>query len=371
MASRSTTWIRIYGRALRNRAAPAVPAHGRPPRFLLPHHSLLGDTVLLTALVAKLRALHPGAEIVHVMPAPHASLYERQPFGVEAIGWNPRDPGSLSRLFGRGPFDAAFVNGDARYSWLALAMGAREIVAFAGDRPAYKGWPVTRAVPFPDRPSAWGDLVAEALVPGPPPAPFAAGDWLAPSCDPYAAPGGAYAVLHVGASTRHKQWLPERWAQLADRIDGLGIQPVWSAGPGEEPLVEAIPARVRHASFAGKLALPQLWSLLAGARVIVSGDTGVAHLGRAVFTPTAILFGPGSPVLGGSGAFWRNCPVESVCEDPFPCRDQRILFKREVAWVRRCARTSAQCPHPRCMDALSVQTVFQGVERLLAHPARA
>src|SRR5260221_9418046 len=134
MASRSTAWFRIYRRAVRNRVSPPRRRPGAPHRILLPHHSLLGDTILLTATTAKLRACHPEAQIVHLMPAAFTPLFERRPYGVEALGWNPRDPASLDPLFGGEPFDIAYVNGDTGFSWGALALGTSEIVAFDGDR---------------------------------------------------------------------------------------------------------------------------------------------------------------------------------------------------------------------------------------------
>ena len=94
----------------------------------------------------------------------------------------------------------------------------------------------------------------------------------------------------------------------------------------------------RFASFAGSLDLAQLWRLLAHARLLVAPDTGVAHLARVVGVPTVALFGPGSAVITGAGEFWRNAPYRAVTVDPFPCRDQSILFRREIEWVRRCAR---------------------------------
>jgi hypothetical protein len=53
-----------------------------------------------------------------------------------------------------------------------------------------------------------------------------------------------------------------------------------------------------------------------------------------------------------------------VIVDPFPCRDQRVLFKRDIAWVRRCARTLAECPHARCMDAIGVDKVLAAIDEL-------
>jgi ADP-heptose:LPS heptosyltransferase len=130
-------------------------------------------------------------------------------------------------------------------------------------------------------------------------------------------------------------------------------------------LVHAADPGRRFRSLAGQLDLRQLWHLLAGARVLVAPDTGVAHLGRVVGVPTVTLFGPGSALLCGAGDFWRDAPYRAVTVDPFPCRDQRVLFKREIAWVRRCGRSVAQCPRHLCMPAIAVTAVEQAIVELL------
>jgi len=73
------------------------------------------------------------------------------------------------------------------------------------------------------------------------------------------------------------------------------------------------------------------------------------------------LFGPSSAPLFGKGEFWRDAPFTEVTVPDFPCRDQRLLFKREIAWVRRCTRTPAECPRPRCMEAISVEQVLRAI----------
>src|SRR5438046_1395141 len=88
------------------------------------------------------------------------------------------------------------------------------------------------------------------------------------------------------------------------------------------------------------------------------------RIGRVVGTPTVALFGPGSATITGAGAFWRDTPYRAVTVDPFPCRDQRLLFKREIAWVRRCGRSLAECPHPRCMDAIGFDDVRAAIASL-------
>jgi hypothetical protein len=53
-----------------------------------------------------------------------------------------------------------------------------------------------------------------------------------------------------------------------------------------------------------------------------------------------------------------------VTVDPFPCRDQRLLFKREIAWVRRCGRSLAECARPRCMEAIDLGEACAAIAEL-------
>ena len=341
----------------------AREARGEIRRVLIAHNLLLGDTLMLTPLLAKLRATHPAAEAT-LLAAPSAvPLYERRPYGARALPFKPADSSTTRALIDAGPFDLAFVAGDNRYSWLAAAMGARHVVAHAGDRPATKDWFVDEKRTYAATPAAWGDMMAE-LADGPPPPPYARGDWPAPSAQPFDAPTAPYAVLHVGGSTPLKHWMPGRWADLARELSSQGVEPVWSAGRGEEALVAAADPEGRHRSYAGGLDLAQMWHLVAGAAVLVSPDTGIAHLGRVAWTPTVTLFGPGSAVLAGTGSFWRDTPWRAVGRDPFPCRDQRFLFRRELDWVRRCGRTIAECPEPLCMHAIGLDEVLTAVREV-------
>jgi ADP-heptose:LPS heptosyltransferase len=362
---------RLAGRAqvvmravlLRRRARTASIA---PERVLIAHHLLLGDTLMLTPLLKKLRALHPRADIAMTVPARIAPLYATQPYGVRALPFDPRH--SHAALFAEAPFDLALVPGDNRYAWLAAAMRARFIVAFAGDRPAAKSWQVDRLLPYPDAPAAWGDLVAQ-LIDGEPPASYRTSEWRAPAVDAFEAPVPPYAVLHVGASSPLKQWPAERWRSLAAQLDDRGITPVWSAGAGETALVDAADPRRRYRSLAGRLDLAQLWHVLAQARLLVAPDTGIAHLGRIIGVPTVALFGPGSAVLCGAGDFWRDAPYRAVTVEPFPCRDQRVLFKRDVDWVRRCGRSVGECPKHLCMSAIHVAAVVAAADGLIEESA--
>lgn len=371
MGERFATRTAVVSRAiLRRLAAPgAAAAPADPRRVLVAHHLLLGDTIMLSPLLAKLRANHPRAEIAMTVPPATVPLYASRPWGVRALAFSPRDPTTVQALLEEDPFDLAVVPGDNRHAWLAAAMGARHVVAHAGDVPATKNWFVDDARPYRDSPATWGEMVAD-LVDGREPPPYARDQWPDPPAAPADRPRSPYAVLHVGASTALKRWPAERWAALAAALAKRGVAIVWSAGRGEEALVEACDPGHRHPSTAGRLDLAQLWHLLARAALVVSPDTGVAHLGRATFAPTITLFGPGSAPLCGAGRFWSDTPWRAVGETTFPCRDQAKLFRRDVTWVRRCARGTDECPEPRCMHAISVDQVIAVADEFLARPPR-
>jgi ADP-heptose:LPS heptosyltransferase len=68
----------------------------------------------------------------------------------------------------------------------------------------------------------------------------------------------------------------------------------------------ALAARVAGAAglgpdavLAGRTGVADLAALVAGARLVVCGDTGVGHLATAYGTPSVVLFGPVPPRLWG------------------------------------------------------------------------
>jgi len=352
--------LRVLPRALarrflrmQRRERPAAPR-----RILIAQHLLTGDVLMLTPLLAKLRERHPDAEIVLTARRAVASLYSGRPYGARAVVYEPRESATLDALFDEPGFDLAFVPGDNRYSWLAAAAGARWIVAFAGDRPAYKSWPVDEFHPYGNVPAAWGDMVAQ-LANGAPPGPYRPADWPAPACASFDAPAGRYAVLHVEASTPLKHWEESKWLSLAGRLHDHGLRPIWSAGPDGSALLHRIDPAGRFAALGHRLDLAQLWHLVAGAALVVCPDTSVMHIGRLTGAPTVALFGPSSSRLYGPGEFWRNVPGRELTIENFPCRDQHRLFKRDITWIQRCQRTLAECPAPRCMHAIDAEAVAQ------------
>lgn len=361
MASR--TWPRLYtvGSALLRWGGRTRPARVR--RLLIVQHLLLGDTIMLTPLLKKARARFPEAEIAMAMPSAYAPLYEGRPYGVRALPFDVRSVADHRALGRQGGFDLALVPGDNRWSWLARALHARWIVAFAPDESTYHDWPIDELRPLPAEPMSWGDMAA-ALLDGPDPEPYSPDEWPSPSFRSYERPRTPYCVLHLGASSPHKLWPADRWYAIRAWAEGRGFQVVLSCGRGEEGLLAPVDPDGRRSSLAGRLDLAQLWDLLSHASFLVCPDTGIAHLARLVGVPTVAIYGPGSPISSGPGHFWSKSPFRPLWDPDVPCRNQDRLFERRLVWLRQCWRGVEECGDPVCIRRISVDQVTRAIEDL-------
>jgi len=136
------------------------------------------------------------------------------------------------------------------------------------------------------------------------------------------APGAV--VIHPGAAYPARRWPVDRFAEVARWAEGHGHQVVVTGSVAELPQAEAVRARAHlnyDAVLAGRTDLAELAALVAQARLVISGDTGIAHLASAYWTPSVVLFGPVAPALWGpppSGphvALWHG--EEAEAGDPW------------------------------------------------------
>lgn len=127
-----------------------------------------------------------------------------------------------------------------------------------------------------------------------------------PSVQPPAAAAGA-TLIHPGAASPARRWPADRWAAVARAEVDAGRRVAVSAGPGELGLAAEIAGRAglgEDSIIAGDLLT--MAATVAAARVVASGDTGVAHLATALGTPSVVLFGPVSPAQWGPPKWHRH-----------------------------------------------------------------
>ena len=101
------------------------------------------------------------------------------------------------------------------------------------------------------------------------------------------------------------------------------------------------------ADLGGRVDLAGLAEVLAGAEVVVAGNTGPAHLAAAVGTPVVSLFAPGVPA-----ARWRPWGVRHV-----------LLGDQGAACAGSRARVCPVAGHP-CLDGVPVEEVVAAVGAL-------
>jgi len=158
---------------------------------------------------------------------------------------------------------------------------------------------------------------------------------------------GPYVVVHPGASVPARAWPPAHHADLVRRLDAAGYRVVVTGGPSETALTAAV-AQGRALDLGGRTDLGSLSGVLSGADVVVTGNTGSAHLAAAVGTPVVSLF---SPVVPARRWAPYGVPVELLGDQDAACRGTR----------------ARDCPvpgHP-CLSSVTPQQVLEAVDRLL------
>jgi len=153
----------------------------------------------------------------------------------------------------------------------------------------------------------------------------------------------------VGAARPSRNWLPERFSELADRLaNELGVFVIFIGGKEDRTLVEGVMASMhtRALSTAGTFDLAESAALLARCQCLVSSDTGPLHLATAVQTATIGLYGSTDPRRAG--------PVG---------KNARILA-RQLPCVP-CEEKHCPLATMACMSAISVNDVVEAVRSVI------
>ncbi|TMP38679.1 glycosyltransferase family 9 protein [Pseudoalteromonas rubra] len=110
-------------------------------------------------------------------------------------------------------------------------------------------------------------------------------------------------VISPAASKAERNWLPERYAALADHAAAQGFSVVLTGGPTEleRNLSDEI---LRHAqcdivNLVGKTKLKALLCVLEQAQLVLAPDTGPAHMAVTVGTPVIGLYAHSNPKRTG------------------------------------------------------------------------
>jgi ADP-heptose:LPS heptosyltransferase len=155
-------------------------------------------------------------------------------------------------------------------------------------------------------------------------------------------------VLHPGAAARDRLWPTPKWAAVAAALHHEGHQVVVTGGRDETSLTSDVVQRAglpADRDLGGLLSIVALAGLISSARLLLSSDTGVAHLATAYGTASVVLFGHVPPREWGPAidlhrhACLRNGPVlASIDTEPVLDAARRLLETCRLPVRRRAAR---------------------------------
>lgn len=123
------------------------------------------------------------------------------------------------------------------------------------------------------------------------------------------ADAGRYAVFLHATTRDDKHWPEANWRELIGLLasSGIRIKLPWGA-PHEEARAKRLADGFDYVEVLPRMSLEEVARVLAGAKFVVSVDTGLSHLTAALDRPNITLYGPTDPgLIGGYGMNQLEC----------------------------------------------------------------
>jgi len=303
--SRSKQWMRSLDRAVgipliaalgALRQRKPLPADPRRIGIIIP--TAIGDTILASGVVWEIARRYPSAALTVFHGASNASAVRMIDAPLRGVQCNFTWPfAALKALRAEGLDLIVDLTPWTRMTAICARLAAPVTVGFVSDGQG-------RAAAFDiasahriDRHEAENHAELARL--------FGASHYrpqLKTEC--YAAPPDLaldrLVVCHTtagGSQAVAKAWPDENWSQLIRILVSEGWQAALTGAASDAPKVDAILAGAgapapQALSLCGKLSLPELGDLLRRARLLITIDTGVLHLGSTVEANIVALHGP-------------------------------------------------------------------------------
>lgn len=360
------------------------------PRILVRGVNWLGDAVMTTPALHRLRERFPEAQITLLTRAKLAELWHGHPAINSIITFNSREkPRVVAARIRPANFDLALVLPNSPRS--ALEAWLARIPRRIGYTSLVRRWLLTDPVPrrhghLPMRKRSVREIRRLSQAASPPeirekPGPQAhhIHHYLHLAATLGADPAPVVPTLHVsGAETDAailkfglsrtlpvfglnagaeygpaKRWLPDRFVATAVAVQQrIPCQWLILGGASETTLAGEIHAGLTRAlttawpglgaerlplNLSGRTSLRELLAVLKSCRVVLTNDTGPMHLAAALGTPVVVPFGSTSPELTGPGIPGDSRHV--ILQGRAPCAP---------CFLRTCPVTF------RCMESISV-----------------
>jgi len=337
----------------------ALPPPAEVERIAVRLTNWVGDVVMGTPILVRLRELYPCARIVAMGRANVTPLLAGHP-AVDEV-WTIDDRGTrafvdTAKRIRAGRFDLAFLlPNSSRAALLFLAARVRARVGYARDgRGALLSHPVAlRPDDLAVHEVRYYLRLLDASFPrtgDPPPLSLAVSDEERAAMDQWLSGIGATRetfVVGLNPAAFYgtaKRWLPERFREVgAHFAETRGAKVVVTGLPTERDVAEEV-CRGAGSAFhnaAGEMKLRGLMAFLARCDLFVTNDSGAMHIAAALGTPTVAVFGSTDWVT--TAPLGTHCRIVRAETDCAPCLlrhcpiDHRCMTRVESAAAVRAA----------------------------------
>lgn len=332
-----------------------------PERLVVVAPNWLGDAVMALPLIVDIHREWPETHLTVAARGSTAALFEMVDEVDDVVALDGR--GGLSaiaaattnaRTLAAGAFDTALLLPNSFVS--AWVVARAKIPERWGYRADWRGRLLTRALPRPPKPlhqaAYYQTIAAElGLVPGPPFAHITVSDdgrrrARAILADAGIAGESRFVAMAPGAAYgRAKQWLPERFADLAALLGNeRQMRAVLVGTRADRSVCRDIAARATNAvDLSGRTDLPALAGVLSLADAVVANDSGAMHLAAATGTHVVAVFGATNEK--------KTAPLGARPEA------RRATIVATDVWCRPCMLRECPIDH-RCMTGIKARDVF-------------
>jgi heptosyltransferase II len=350
---------------VRSSRSPLAPRFS-PARMLIRGTNWIGDAVMSEPALSAIRQAFPKADITLLVKPAIAELFQQHPAIDHLLVYEHR--GRHARLSGkwalgselrRGRFDVAILFQNAfEAALLAFLAGIPRRYGYGTDGRAFL---LSDAITAPNRTALahqtqyYLDLLRPLGITPLPAAPrLFVSDSEEERMTQRLMEAGIQAterLIGINPGSTYgsaKRWLPERFAQAADRmVEQFGGRVVIVGAAGEEALGQAIAEKMlsKPVVLSGRTSIRELMSIIKRCRLFITNDTGPMHIAAAFGVPVVAIF--------GSTDFRTTSPfgeTHQIVRQPVECSP--------------CLLRECPIDH-RCMTGVTVEHVYEAAAKQL------
>ena len=155
--------------------------------------------------------------------------------------------------------------------------------------------------------------------------------------------------LAPGANWKQKQWGPDKYAQLAEKVNSLGYSVAVVGGEQERPLSDLILKNSDGIDLTGLNPRKTVLILTMG-KLLVTNDSAHQHLGMLAGIPVAVIFGPTVPEFG----FYPLGKKDIIIQKKLSCRPCSLHGEK------KCKRGDLLC-----MSSITPEEVMEKIRGIL------